>query len=338
MTVNLTPHTEKLPVAIVGAGIIGLLTAWCLARGGRRSVVFDRQTVGGESSWAGAGILWPLDPETYPVAVLDLAAKSSDLYDKIAEVVGSYTDPELLVSGMTVQKGSRRQIFPSIRQIRNPRLLRGLRLALEDSGFCTLHERCEVTGFSVVDKQLVSITTSQGEMEIAECIVATGAWTGLLLKNTGLNLPIRPIRGQILLFRGRPSRNAMIQVADDAYLVPRSDGRVLVGSTTEDVGFDKSVTKEAFHFLYHSAVNLQPDLATCSVEAHWAGLRPGTPSGIPYIGRHPDIAGLYVCAGHHRCGFATAPASAQLVVDLLLGNRPSVNPDPYSLKRRPEYW
>ena len=81
------------------------------------------------------------------------------------------------------------------------------------------------------------------------------------------------------------------------------------------------------------AARLIPALADAEIEAHWAGLRPGTPDELPYIGAHPDIDGLYVCSGHYRNGFVTAPASARLLVDLLLDRPPGIDPHPYRLDR-----
>jgi glycine oxidase len=112
-------------------------------------------------------------------------------------------------------------------------------------------------------------------------------------------------------------------------VIPRRDGRVLVGSTLEYVGFDKQTTGEALDELKRAALELIPNLGTLPIEHHWAGLRPGSPRGVPIIGPHPEIANLYICAGHFRNGVVLGPASARLLSNQLLEGRPILDPTPY---------
>ena len=100
---------------------------------------------------------------------------------------------------------------------------------------------------------------------------------------------------------------------------------MLVGSTRESTGYTKSTTQAARADLVQAAVDMIPALAGCPVERQWAGLRPGSPTGVPYIGEHPGIAGLFVCAGHFRNGIVLAPASARLAADLMLGRTPALD-------------
>lgn len=121
-------------------------------------------------------------------------------------------------------------------------------------------------------------------------------------------------------------------LADGRYLIPRGDGRVLIGSTLEEADFDKTPTADARASLYQSALAMLPALADCAIEHHWAGLRPAAPDGIPFIGAVPDIEGLYVNAGHYRNGLVLAPAATRLLVDILLERQPSIDPAPYRLE------
>jgi glycine oxidase len=114
------------------------------------------------------------------------------------------------------------------------------------------------------------------------------------------------------------------------YLIPRLDGRILVGSTLEEAGFDCSTTESAGRDLLDAAIALMPGLAGLDVEAQWAGLRPSSPEGVPYIGEHPEIAGLWVCSGHYRNGIVLGPASARLLAGLLHGGSPIISPEPYA--------
>ncbi|MCB1926249.1 MAG: FAD-dependent oxidoreductase, partial [Gammaproteobacteria bacterium] len=110
----------------------------------------------------------------------------------------------------------------------------------------------------------------------------------------------------------------------------RRDGRTLFGSTIEDVGFDKVTTQAARDELFEIATQRFPVLRECPVEAHWAGLRPSSPAGVPYIGRHPRLDGLFVNAGHFRNGIVLGLASARLAADLIVGRTPIVDPAPYA--------
>ena len=135
----------------------------------------------------------------------------------------------------------------------------------------------------------------------------------------------------MLLFRGPVGLVRRIVLSRDRYVIPRRDGRVLVGSTLEHVEFDKSTTPAARAELHREALRLIPALADCAVEHHWAGLRPGSPIGVPFVGEHPRIQGLYVNAGHYRNGVVLGPASARLLADQMLGRTPALDPAPYRL-------
>ncbi|RIZ70377.1 MAG: FAD-dependent oxidoreductase, partial [Methylococcales bacterium] len=114
---------------------------------------------------------------------------------------------------------------------------------------------------------------------------------------------------------------------------PRRDGKILAGSTVEHDGFNKHTTETARNDLTDFALSLFPALKHAPLLHHWAGLRPGTELGIPYIDRHPDISNLSINAGHFRNGLVMGPASAQLMVDLLLNRPTSIDPEPYRLGR-----
>ena len=117
----------------------------------------------------------------------------------------------------------------------------------------------------------------------------------------------------MILFKTNPHTISRIALDEDRYIIPRKDGHVLFGSTLEHTGFEKVTTAEAMNELKKIAIERYPALKNCPIVKHWAGLRPGSPQGIPYIGAHPDIEGLYVNAGHYRNGVVLGPASARLM-------------------------
>jgi glycine oxidase len=136
----------------------------------------------------------------------------------------------------------------------------------------------------------------------------------------------------MLLFKTEPGVIRRIVLEENRYVIPRRDGHVLFGSTLEEVGFDKSTTESARNELHALAIKRFPALENYPVVKHWAGLRPGSPSGIPYIATHPSLEGLYINAGHFRNGVVLGPASARLMTNIVAGTIPIVPQEPYSLE------
>lgn len=352
---------------IIGGGVIGLMTALELADAGLAVTLVEMGDTGQQSSWAGGGILSPLYPWRYPNAVNALAAWSQAVYPALCTRLFEATgvDPEfqrcgLLVldpeehaaarawaetADMPVEVVDRARLadlepglqttvptalwFPDIGQVRNPRLTRALRLAIDRR--VQVREREEVLELLVTDGRVTGVRTGSGPIEADRVVVCTGAWTAQLLAQLGERPEIRPLRGQMLLFCANPGQIHHLTLFRERYVIPRKDGRVLIGSTLEDTGFDKRTTAEAKEELYRIAVDLFPLLRRTPIEDHWAGLRPASPGGIPYIGPHPAAAGLYVNAGHFRNGLVTGPASARLLADLLLGREPILPASNYAL-------
>lgn len=352
-------------VLVVGAGVIGLFIARELLAAGASVTVVDRGVAGGEASWAGGGILSPLHPWRYPNAVDRLARASQRSYPAIAgelhEDVG--IDAEWTRSGMLVldseeaaaatdwaaRAGAALEIvrpeaaqalqpglepradpiwLPEVAQIRNPRLTAALRADIRRRG-AVLHEGIAVTGLLVENGRVHGLRSSNTRLRAPQVVIAAGAWTSTLLGDLAPQPPVTPVRGQMLLLRAAPGTVQRILLHESRYLVPRRDGRVLVGSTLEQAGFDKSVTPDARDDLLGAAARLLPASRDFTLERQWAGLRPGSPQGVPLIGPHPQLAGLHLCAGHFRNGITLAPASARLLADLLLARPPQLDPAPY---------
>ena len=323
---------------IVGGGVIGLSSAFELARHGASVTILERGVCGGESSWAGGGILSPLLPWDYSSAVTDLTALSCRLFpewvERVAEIGGF--DPEYRLSGLRVmppfdaeraeewcaghgvrlERDGKTLWLPDVAQVRNPRLTKSLRLALERMGV-RIVERARVTGIVSTENRVERLDTSEGSFAAEHYVVAAGAWSKKLLGNQGLQLDIKPVRGQMLLYRAQPGMLRHIILQNGAYLIPRDDGHILAGSTLEDVGFDKATTEEARVALHARALGMLPQLAEAEFIQHWAGLRPGSPGNIPTIARHPQFENLYINSGHFRYGVTMAPASAQILANRL---------------------
>ncbi|MDH5594537.1 MAG: FAD-dependent oxidoreductase, partial [Gammaproteobacteria bacterium] len=147
------------------------------------------------------------------------------------------------------------------------------------------------------------------------------------------DLRVEPVRGQMLIFKASPDLLPTMVLNHGKYLIPRKDGHILIGSTLEYVGFQKDTTPAAFDELKLAACDMLPELAKTPIEKHWSGLRPGSPEGIPYIGPHPEVTGLFVNTGHFRNGVVLGLASASLLADLVTNNPPELDPCLYKLDR-----
>jgi glycine oxidase len=213
--------------------------------------------------------------------------------------------------------------FPDDHQVDPRRLAPSLLAACAHAGvrFVTasarrvLHDGARATG-----ADLDGVAVSAGAV-----VVACGAWSALL---DGAGLPARavePLRGQMIELStglsGRPVPLSHVVFGHGGYLVPRSDGRVLCGSTEEKVGFRKEVTPAGLATLGERAARLCPALSEARVLDSWSGLRPSTPDGLPLIGP-TALAGLHAACGHHRNGILLAPITAELIAGSLTGGVP----------------
>jgi glycine oxidase len=225
--------------------------------------------------------------------------------------------------------------LPDRAQVRNPRLLRALMTAICQRGG-RLMPWNGVEGFRVKDRRVTAVSTSVGDLPCRTVVVAAGAWSGLLLETVGVHAPTPPFKGQIVLLRSeRPLIRRVVEYGKN-YLVPRDDGRALVGATEENVGFESMPTSQVTRELLDLAIRLCPVLSEAEVEATWAGLRPGSFDSKPYIGQAPGYENVIVASGHKRAGLQLAPATAELVVDIVLGRTPRLDLSPFRLNREPE--
>jgi glycine oxidase len=321
---------------LIGAGALGLATAEALLKQGAAVTVLERGAVGQESSWAGGGILSPLCPWDYPEVVTQLTSRGAALFGAWAEELLQSTgkDPEYQKCGMLVlppfdlpkalqwcaahsmhtEEKEGGLLLPEVAQARNPRLLQAQRARVEQLGG-RIVEHCAVQQIVAGQNGVSKLLTSCGEFSAYNYVVTSGAWSKVLLGEHALHADIKPIRGQMLLFKFDTPPLPHIILQDGLYLIPRRDGHLLAGSTLEDVGFDKATTDEARESLLQRAIALLPALRGMPMAKHWAGLRPAAPDNIPTIGRHPHLHNLYINSGHFRYGVTMAPASVEVLLN-----------------------
>lgn len=222
--------------------------------------------------------------------------------------------------------------LPGEMQIRNPRHLRALTAALARRGVRVEGAR-PVTGFRCRGGRVEAALTPQGPVEGDAFVVACGAWSPPLLRDLGVELPGEPVRGQIVLLDAAVPPLDPLLWWGSRYVVPRPDGRVLVGSTQERAGFDASPTAAGVRELLEAAARLVPALSDARFEGAWAGLRPGTHDGQPYIDAAPGQDNLWVATGHLRAGLELSAGTAVVLADLLEGSEPPVPLHPFRLGR-----
>ena len=222
--------------------------------------------------------------------------------------------------------------FPEVGQVRNPRLARAVEATARVLGVDIRYGE-EVIDLSVKGGRVSTVTTNNGKLRAGKVLVAAGSWSGELLKKAGYTLPIQPVKGQILLLKTAPGTLTRIVKHADAYLVPRADGRILVGATMEMAGFDRRTTLSALHTLSGALLTMAPCLADAQVEQHWMGFRPGTPDGLPYLGQVPGYDNLYVAAGHYRNGVVLAPVTAEAMSCLLTDDALTVPLGAFAVQR-----
>ena len=333
-------------VIIIGGGIIGLALSIALRKRGASVLVVERGEPGREASHAAGGMLVDCPMET-PAALRPLARASACMYPEFAHEleVESGTKVDLRDFGTI--------LLPSTEHIRHPALRASALLpvhlteaepALAEAGLPRrpafyLEERSvdpraltaaawktaknrgvdfssgdEVTSVTVTGGHATGVTTVKTAFHAPKVVTCAGAWSGQIRPHA---FPTRPVKGQMLCLV-MPSRTLLKHVvrSPEAYLIPRSDGRLLVGATVEEAGFDKRTDLATIQRLHKAAISLVPKLADGKILEDWAGLRPGTPDALPILGE-TQTPGYYVATGHFRDGILLAPVTAEVMAAVI---------------------
>ncbi len=189
-------------------------------------------------------------------------------------------------------------------------------LALERAAVkrgATIVERAPVAGFVAKDDRVTAVRTPDRAFECAIVVIAAGARSGQIAKKLHISLPVHAVRGQMIAFSGMHAPIHHIVGGPRGYLVPRANGLIFAGATVEDVGFRRRTTKSGVASMLKMSRELVPQLASATVAFEWAGLRPGTPDGLPIIGPLMGSSNVIAATGHYRNGILLGPLTGKLI-------------------------
>ncbi len=319
---------------IIGGGVIGMMSARALAISGATVALIEQRACGKESSWAGGGIISPLYPWMYSDVVNELSMASQAVYEELCATLFADTgiDTEYIRSGLLMmdeydryeaidwmavhkvnaEKHPQGALFTAVAQVRNPRLLKALKSDILKRGV-------EIVEFSKVEELIVEkdkvlgVKTEHKDYYGDNSIICGGAWSSALLD---IKNEVYPVKGQMIVIKSKPGVLEHIVLDKGRYLIPRKDGRILIGSTTENVGFDRSLNKQVGVELLEFASSRFTALRGASIEHHWSGFRPASKSGV-MIKKYEKLEGLYLNTGHLRNGLNMAPESAERLLALI---------------------
>jgi glycine oxidase len=360
-------------VIIIGGGIIGCSIAYGLAVKGVRVTVLDKGALCAEASTAAAGMLGAQVETHQPGPFYELCKASQRMYpewaNELQEISGislQYIGKGILRVALTEEDEAELksrlpwmdgaewltaaqtcEIEPALseavrggiyfaqdHQVHPLYVARALKSALLKLG-SSIREWTPVLRLIIEGNRVVGVKTTDGDLYAEQIVLSAGAWSPSLLEPLAFKLPSFPVKGQCISVRTETSLISSTVFAKGCYIVPRLDGTLTIGATQEEIGFNKKTSLSAVSLLHQKASAIVPSLSEVEFVSTWAGLRPGTPDGLPYIGQLSDAPGLTIATGHFRNGILLAPITGQLVTELLTGQPLSIGLEPYSPERNP---
>jgi len=211
-------------------------------------------------------------------------------------------------------------LFPNDIQIENRRLLTALANSVNKLGV-TIVTQTSVDSLIINASRVAGVQTSRGEISCSAAVIAAGTWSGFIRSSSPCPIPqIEPVRGQMVCLEAKPQLTRHVIYSPRGYIVPRQDGRLLAGSTSERAGFAKCVTAGGISTILRNALEISPAIADLPVVDTWAGLRPRAADGLPVLGPCGEIDGLFYATGHYRNGILLAPLTGELISEAIVSS------------------
>lgn len=343
---------------------MGLASARELRRRGYTVTLVERGQPGRAASWASAGIigatlrdesdpsyqlrqlsraLWPgfadslcaesgMDPEYREMGCIELATTA-------AELEWLRSREREMAEARLLDRAVLRELEPSVAptvpggllvpggNVDNRRLCRALEISIRRAGVDIITSS-EVRSIAVSGGRAIGVVTAEAAISADLVVLAAGAWSSVIA-GAEPRPPVAPQRGQILaLDQARVALSHVLLTPGDPYFVPRSDGRLVIGATREEAGWDASLTAGGVAWLLNRAMQVVPALARCPIQEMWTGFRPLSADGLPLIGAGA-VSGLYFLTGHGPSGIAPLPGSVALLAALIEGEPPPISPEPF---------
>ena len=351
-------------VVIAGAGIVGVSLARELRKHGASVLLVERGEPGREASHAAAGMLAWCDP-MLPHPLKRLAQASAQMYPEFAQeiedesgmrvdlrtqgTIACFPEPPTGDDASYVASGDWRplaadglaRLEPHLEYSGeaaywtpegsvDPRALMAASVKAAKHRGIDIASGSAATAVEMEGGRAVAVKTAKTRYAAGKVVNCCGTWAGQV---PPFSFPTRPIKGQMLcVVAERHGLVNHVVRAPDVYVVPRSDGRILIGSTLEDAGFDKRVDPETIQRLHEGAASLVPELGESRMLETWAGLRPGTPDALPLLGA-TQVENYFVAAGHYRDGILLAPVTALVMSQVVRGLKPDFDLGPFSPAR-----
>jgi glycine oxidase len=348
-------RARSYDVIIAGAGLIGIALALELRKQGERVIVFDKGEPGREASYASGGMLASSELSE-PKQLAMLAAASARQYPEFISEIEAEAGMKVDFSragaiDFTTQRqdcqplteSELRELEPEVEyagepgyfveeNFVDPRSLLVAALAAARRRGIEFASGSPVTSVVSERGRIVGVRTEQTAYAAPVVVNCCGAWAGELGMR---NSPVSPVKGQMLaLLPGKKPliKHVIRSRVSDVYLIPRASGLIAVGSTVENAGFDKAVVPDTILKLHQMAANFAPVLGEALIQESWAGLRPGTPDGLPIMGEG-ESRGYFINTGHFRNGILLAPISARVLTRQINGGKPEFDTAPFSPAR-----
>lgn len=358
---------------IIGGGVIGCAAAYELSKAGFACTLLDKGAINQEASTAAAGMLGAQVETHQSGPFYELCRQSQEIYkawidelEHISGVTAQYIGKGILRAALTeedelelrsrlpwiqnadwLKPEEMRRMEPEL----SPAVRGGLHFYADHQvhpvwlakslGAAIVRQGCRIREWTPVFKLLTDpatgricgVQTSEGPLYADIVVLSSGAWSPALTGPLGIKLDVFPVKGQCISVKtGAPIIRSTV-FTHGCYIVPKLDGSYLIGATQVEAGFDKQVTVSAIAELHGKAAALLPRMEEAEFISSWAGLRPGTRDGLPFLGAADEHPGLIFATGHYRNGILLAPITGRIVAQIATGEKPLLDLKPYSPMR-----